>query len=44
MDTARGAVKLGGGSGLQVHGIGSRRLVNKEVFEVQSNYKKSYFW
>ena len=29
---------------LQVHGIGSRRLVYKEVAEVQSNYKKSYFW
>ena len=32
----------------QVHGIGSRKLVYKEVVEVRSNYKsnsrKSYFW
>ena len=27
----------------QVHGIGSRKLVYKEVVEVRSNYKKSYF-
>ena len=30
--------------GLQVHRIGSRRLLYKEVVEVRSNYKKSYFW
>ena len=30
--------------GLQLHGIGSSRLVNKEVVKVWSNYKKSYFW
>ena len=30
--------------GLQVHWIGSRRLVNKDLIEVRSNYKKSYFW
>ena len=29
---------------LQVHGIRSRRLVHKEVVDVWSNYKKSYFW
>ena len=39
----------GGGSGagrgeLQVRGIGSHRLVHKEVAEAQSNCKKSYFW
>ena len=33
-----------GVGGLQVHGIRSRRLVYKEVVEVRSNYKKSYFW
>ena len=33
-----------GGGGLQVHGIGSRRLMYKEVVEVGSNYKNSYFW
>ena len=31
-------------SGLQVHGIGRRRLVYKEVVEVWQNYKISYFW
>ena len=30
--------------GLQVHGIGSRRLFCKEVFKVRSNYKESYSW
>ena len=30
--------------GLQVHGIDSRKVVYKEVVEVQSNYKKPYFW
>ena len=29
---------------LQVHEIGSRRFLYKKVVEVQSNYKKSYFW
>ena len=29
---------------LQVHGICCRRLVYKKVLEVQSDYKKSYFW
>ena len=33
-----------GEDGLQVHGIGSRRLVYKEVAGVWSNYKKTYFW
>ena len=43
MDPTRGAVNVGVG-GLQVHGIGSRRLVHKEKVEVRSNYEKSYFW
>ena len=43
MDPTRGIVNLGMG-GMKVYGIGSRRLVYKEVVEVQSNYKKSYFW
>ena len=30
--------------GVQMHGIGSRKLVYKEVVEVQSNSKKFYFW
>ena len=30
--------------GLRVHGICSRKLLYKEVVEVQSNYEKSYFW
>ena len=30
--------------GLQKHGIGGHRLVCKEVVEVGSNYKNSYFW
>ena len=30
--------------GLQVHGIRSRRLLYREVVEVWSNYKGSYFW
>ena len=30
--------------GLQVHGMRSRRLLYREVGEVRSNYKKSYFW
>ena len=29
---------------LQVHEIRSCRLLYKEVFEVLSNFKKSYFW
>ena len=29
---------------LQVHEIRSYRLLYKEVFEVLSNFKKSYFW
>ena len=32
---------------LQLHGIGSNKLVYKKVAEVRSNYisyKKSYFW
>ena len=29
---------------LRVHGIGNLKLVYKEVVEVRSNYKKSYFW
>ena len=33
----------GEGVGLQVHGIGGRRLEYKEVLEVGSNYKNSYF-
>ena len=33
-----------GMGGLQVHRIRSRRLLYKEVVEVRSNYKKSYFW
>ena len=33
-----------GVGGLQVYGIGSRRLVYSEVVEGQSNYKKSYLW
>ena len=48
----RGSVAGGGGGGgrgregvgLQVHGIGGRRLVYKEVPEVGSNYKNSCFW
>ena len=43
MDPTRGNVNLGMGE-IKVYGIGSRRLVYKEVVEVQSNYKKSYFW
>ena len=43
VDPTRGAVNVGVG-GLQVHGIGSRRLVHKEKVEVRSNYEKSYFW
>ena len=42
-DPIRGDVILGMG-GLQGHGIGSRKLVYKELVEVQTNYKKSYFW
>ena len=34
----------GGGFALQVHGIGGCRLVYKEVVQVGSNYKNSYFW
>ena len=30
--------------GLQVHGIGSRKLVYKEMVELWPNYKKFYFW
>ena len=30
--------------GQQMHGIGGRRLVYKEVVEVGSNFKNSYFW
>ena len=30
--------------GLQVPGVRSRRLVYKEVVEVLSDYKKSFFW
>ena len=30
--------------GLQKHGIGSKKLVYKEVVEVRSNNKKSWFW
>ena len=40
-------VGVGGGGGwfaLQVHGIGGCRLVYKEVVQVGSNYKNSYFW
>ena len=33
-----------GVGGLPVHVIRSRRLVHKEVVELGSNYKKSYFW
>ena len=33
-----------GVAGWQVHGIRSRRIVYKEVVEVLSDYKKSYFW
>ena len=33
-----------GMGGLLVHGIHSCRLVLKEVADVGSNYKKSYFW
>ena len=29
---------------LQVHGIGSCRMVYNEVVEVRSNYQKSSFW
>ena len=29
---------------IQVHWIGSHKLVYKEMVEVRSNYKKSYFW
>ena len=29
---------------MEVSGIGDRRLVYKEVVEVGSNYKNSYFW
>ena len=43
VDPTRGAVNVAVG-GLQVHGIGSRRLVHKEKVEVRSNYEKSYFW
>ena len=32
------------GVGMKVHWIGGRRLVHKEVVEVESNYKNSYFW
>ena len=35
---------VGGGLKCMVFGIRSRRLVYKEVIEVWSNYKKSYFW
>ena len=38
-----GAVTVGVG-GLPVHGTHSHNLVHKEVVEVRSNYKKSYFW
>ena len=37
-------LRLRGVGGVQVHGICSRRLVYKEVVEVQSDHKKSYFW
>ena len=30
--------------GLPVHVVRSSRLVHKEVVEVRSNYKRSYFW
>ena len=40
----RGDVNLEWVDELQLHGIGSHRLVYKEVVEVRSNYKKSYFW
>ena len=43
MDLTVGAVTVGVG-GLPVHGIHSHNLVHKEVVEVRSNYKKSYFW
>ena len=39
-----GRGKGGGGFALQVHGIGGCRLVYKEVVQVGSNYKNSYFW
>ena len=42
-DSTRDAVNLRVG-GLQVHGIGSRRLVYKEVVELLPNCKKFYFW
>ena len=41
-DSTRDAVNLRVG-GLQVHGIGSRRLVYKEVVELLPNCKKFYF-
>ena len=43
----RGAVNLKGEGGRvvqQMHGIGGRRLVCKDVVEVRSNFKNSYFW
>ena len=33
-----------GRGGLQLHGIGSSRLVCKDLVQVRSNYKKSYVW
>ena len=29
---------------MQLHGIGSRRLVYEEVVQVRQNFKESYFW
>ena len=37
-------MQICGVGGLQVHGIGSRRLVYNELVEVRSIYKKPYFW